>query len=80
MVERGTGAQRQLAVWRANRDLRLLMRKIVEATAVGVTGRLAGSESRPEWTVRIRRLAGIWPASPEITGALQPRLAASVSQ
>ena len=38
MIERGTGAQRQLAVWRADRDLRTLVRKIVEATAVGVTG------------------------------------------
>jgi glutamate---cysteine ligase / carboxylate-amine ligase len=47
MVERGTGAQRQLAVWRADRDLRSLVRKIVEATAVGVTGRVAGSEARP---------------------------------
>jgi carboxylate-amine ligase len=47
MVERGTGAQRQLAVWRADRDLRLLVRKIAEATALGVTGRVAGSESRP---------------------------------
>jgi carboxylate-amine ligase len=43
MVDRGTGAQRQLAVWRADRDLRQLVRKIVEATAIGVTGR-AGSE------------------------------------
>jgi len=47
MVERGNGAQRQLAVWRADRDLRLLLRKIVEATAQGVTGRVAGSEARP---------------------------------
>lgn len=47
MAEGGTGAQRQLSVWRASRDLRPLMQKIVEATAVGVTGRLAGSESRP---------------------------------
>jgi carboxylate-amine ligase len=47
MVEHGTGAQRQLAVWRADRDLRALVRKIVEATARGVTGRVAGSESRP---------------------------------
>ena len=47
IVDRGTGAQRQLAVWRADRDLRALMRSIVEATASGVTGRVAGSESRP---------------------------------
>jgi glutamate---cysteine ligase / carboxylate-amine ligase len=47
LVERGTGAHRQLAVWRADRDMRLLVRKIVEATALPVTGRVAGSESRP---------------------------------
>jgi carboxylate-amine ligase len=47
MVDRGTGAQRQLAVWRADRDLRALVRKLVEATALGVTGRVAGSEARP---------------------------------
>jgi carboxylate-amine ligase len=47
LVEHGTGAQRQLAVWRADRDLRSLVRKLVEATALPVTGRVAGSESRP---------------------------------
>jgi carboxylate-amine ligase len=47
MLDRGTGAQRQLAVWRADRDLRKLVRKLVEATALPVTGRVAGSESRP---------------------------------
>jgi carboxylate-amine ligase len=47
MVDRGTGAQRQLSVWRADRDLRQLMRKLVEATAAGVTGRVAGTESAP---------------------------------
>jgi glutamate---cysteine ligase / carboxylate-amine ligase len=47
MVERGNGAQRQLAVWRANRDLRLLVHKIAEATAIGVGGGVAGSDSRP---------------------------------
>jgi carboxylate-amine ligase len=47
MVTRGTGAQRQLAVWRADRDLRTLVRKLVEATALPVTGRVAGGESRP---------------------------------
>jgi carboxylate-amine ligase len=47
MVERGTGAQRQLAVWRADRDLRKLVSKLVEATALPVTGRVAGGESRP---------------------------------
>jgi carboxylate-amine ligase len=45
MVERGTGAQRQLAVWRADRDLRALMRQIVTATARGVTGRATGVEA-----------------------------------
>jgi carboxylate-amine ligase len=47
MVERGNGAQRQLAVWRASRDMRTLMQKIVEATAIGVTGGVAQSEARP---------------------------------
>jgi glutamate---cysteine ligase / carboxylate-amine ligase len=47
MVERGTGAQRQLAVWRADRDLRTLMRKIAEATAVGLAGRVGGGDSGP---------------------------------
>jgi glutamate---cysteine ligase / carboxylate-amine ligase len=47
MLDRGTGAQRQLAVWRADRDLRKLVRKLVEAAALPVTGRVAGSESRP---------------------------------
>jgi carboxylate-amine ligase len=45
LIERGTGAQRQLSVWRANRDMRTLVRKIVEATAVGVSGRVAGGEA-----------------------------------
>jgi carboxylate-amine ligase len=45
LVERGTGAQRQLAVWRANRDMRLVMRKIVEATALGVRGRPVGADA-----------------------------------
>jgi carboxylate-amine ligase len=45
LIDRGTGAQRQLAVWRADRDLRALVRKIVEATAVGVTGGVTGRES-----------------------------------
>jgi glutamate---cysteine ligase / carboxylate-amine ligase len=40
ILERGTGAQRQLAVWRADRDLRKLMRKIADATAVGLAGRV----------------------------------------
>jgi carboxylate-amine ligase len=33
LVDHGTGAERQLAEWRADRDLRALVRKIVEATA-----------------------------------------------
>jgi glutamate---cysteine ligase / carboxylate-amine ligase len=44
LIERGTGAQRQLAVWRADRDLRSLVRKIVEATAIGVAGQVTGRE------------------------------------
>ena len=47
LIEHGTGAARQLAAWRADRDLRSLMRKIVSATSLGVTGRVAGGESRP---------------------------------
>jgi carboxylate-amine ligase len=47
LIADGTGAQRQLAVWRADRDLRSLVRKLVAATAVGVTGRVAGSQSTP---------------------------------
>jgi carboxylate-amine ligase len=39
LIERGTGAQRQLAVWRANRDMPTLVRKIVEATAIGFADR-----------------------------------------
>jgi glutamate---cysteine ligase / carboxylate-amine ligase len=45
LIERGTGAQRQLRVWRGDRDLRSLVRKIVEATTLGVTGSVAGSEA-----------------------------------
>ena len=45
LIERGTGAQRQLAVWRANRDMRVVMRKVVEATALGVTGRALGADA-----------------------------------
>lgn len=47
LVANGTGAERQLAVWRADRDLRSLVRKLVEATALGVTGGVAGSQSSP---------------------------------
>jgi glutamate---cysteine ligase / carboxylate-amine ligase len=39
LIEAGTGAQRQLAEWRANRDMVALVQRIVEATAAGVTGR-----------------------------------------
>ena len=42
LIERGTGADRQLAEWRANRDMVALVRAIVEATAAGVTGRVVG--------------------------------------
>jgi glutamate---cysteine ligase / carboxylate-amine ligase len=45
LIERGTGARRQLSVWRGNRDMRSLVRKIVEATAIGVSGRVAGGEA-----------------------------------
>jgi glutamate---cysteine ligase / carboxylate-amine ligase len=45
VIENGTGAQRQLAVWRGDRDLRMLVRKIVEATARGVSGRVGGGET-----------------------------------
>jgi glutamate---cysteine ligase / carboxylate-amine ligase len=45
LIESGTGAQRQLAVGRANRDMRALVRKIVDATAIGVSGRVAGGEA-----------------------------------
>jgi carboxylate-amine ligase len=45
LIERGTGARRQLSVWRGNRDMRSLVRKIVEATAIGFSGRVAGGEA-----------------------------------
>jgi carboxylate-amine ligase len=35
LTEHGTGANRQLDDWRANRDLAALVRRIVEATAAG---------------------------------------------
>ena len=38
LTESGTGADRQLAEWRANRDMAALVRAIVEATAAGVRG------------------------------------------
>jgi glutamate---cysteine ligase / carboxylate-amine ligase len=43
LLEGGTGAERQLAEWRATRDMRELVRKIVAATAAPVTGRAASS-------------------------------------
>jgi carboxylate-amine ligase len=36
LADGGTGADRQLAEWRANRDMQALVRAIVEATAAGV--------------------------------------------
>jgi len=42
LTERGTGANRQLDDWRANRDLVALVRRIVEATSAGITGRMSG--------------------------------------
>jgi carboxylate-amine ligase len=36
LIERGTGANRQLADWRANRDMTALVRSIVAATAAGM--------------------------------------------
>jgi carboxylate-amine ligase len=45
LIERGTGARRQLSVWRGNRDMRSLVRNIVDATAIGVSGRVAGGEA-----------------------------------
>jgi hypothetical protein len=53
LVEGGTGAERQLADWRADRDLRALVRKIVASTARGTRGRIddrsarAGSQKNP---------------------------------
>ncbi len=43
MIENGTGAHRQLADWQASRDLKELVRRIVEATAAGVRGRAPGT-------------------------------------
>jgi carboxylate-amine ligase len=40
LIEGGTGAERQLADWRADRDLRALVRKIVASTARGTRGRV----------------------------------------
>ena len=46
MVEGGTGAERQLADWRADRDLRALVRKIVASTAQGTRGRIDDAKVR----------------------------------
>jgi carboxylate-amine ligase len=46
LVEGGTGAERQLAEWRADRDLRGLVRKIAASTARGVTGRIGDASAR----------------------------------
>jgi glutamate---cysteine ligase / carboxylate-amine ligase len=46
LIEGGTGAERQLAEWRAERDLRGLVRKIAAATARGVTGRIGDTSAR----------------------------------
>jgi len=43
MIEGGTGAHRQLAEWQGSRDLKALVRAIVDATAAGVRGRAPGS-------------------------------------
>ena len=42
LVEHGTGANRQLDDWRANRDLVALVQRIVDATGAGITGRMSG--------------------------------------
>jgi carboxylate-amine ligase len=46
LVEGGTGAERQLAEWRADRDMRELVRKIAASTARGVTGRIGDASAR----------------------------------
>jgi len=46
LLEGGTGAERQLAEWRADRDLRGLVRKIAASTARGVTGRIGDTSAR----------------------------------
>jgi glutamate---cysteine ligase / carboxylate-amine ligase len=43
LIEHGSGADRQLAEYRANRDMVALVRRIVEATAAGATGRAGGT-------------------------------------
>jgi glutamate---cysteine ligase / carboxylate-amine ligase len=46
LIEGGTGAERQLSEWRADRDLRALVRKIADSTAREVTGRLGETGAR----------------------------------
>jgi carboxylate-amine ligase len=46
LIEGGSGAERQLADWRADRDLRELVRKIVASTARGIRGRIDESSVR----------------------------------
>ena len=46
LIEGGTGAERQLADWRADRDLRALVRKIVASTARGTKGRIDAPPTR----------------------------------
>ncbi len=46
IVEGGTGAERQLADWRADRDLRSLVREIVASTARGKRGRIDAPSAR----------------------------------
>ena len=47
LIERGTGANRQLAEWRANRDMVALVRSIVEATAAGIARWLSRRPTAP---------------------------------
>jgi carboxylate-amine ligase len=42
MIGNGTGAHRQLAEWQAGHDVKGLVRRIVESTAMAVTGRVGG--------------------------------------
>jgi carboxylate-amine ligase len=45
LIERGTGARRQIDEWHATRDLKLIVEKIVASTARPVTGALGGDTS-----------------------------------
>ena len=76
LIERGTGADRQLAEWRANRDMVALVRAIVEATAApgargrrrrlarpsGLAGRGARSAGRCSSHVHREPVSGLDPA------------------